>query len=157
MSDIITDYGYKSPTYRALTSTEARGVNVWAYNFNQTPTCSWHQTIPNDPEILQLLGLTHTAEIPYIFSLINHLPVGGSTGSTNSNGNCSFNNAEVAISQFMERAWTTLARDKRPAHMHVWPRWNRQSSLGVQIKNLIEISEINYSNCAFWDNMSSSL
>ncbi|KAL7907380.1 Alpha/Beta hydrolase protein [Trichoderma velutinum] len=157
MSEIITDYGYKCPTYRALKATEARGVDVWAYNFNHTPTCSWYQAIPKDPEILQLLGPTHTAEIPYIFSLISHLPLSGTPDSTISNGNCSFDNAEVAISQFMEQAWTTLARDKRPAHEHVWPRWNGQSHRGVEIKNLIETSEMDYSNCAFWDDISSEL
>lgn len=157
MSDIITDYGYKCPTYRALKATEARGVNVWAYNFNHTPTCSWYQAIPNDPEILQLLGPTHTAEIPYVFSLTNHLPLSGSPSSTSGNGNCSFDHAEIAISQFMERAWTALAKDKRPALTHVWPKWNRNSYTGIHIENLIEISELDYSNCAFWDKISNRM
>ncbi|KAH0527288.1 hypothetical protein TsFJ059_002305 [Trichoderma semiorbis] len=154
MSDIITDYGYKCPTFRALKATEARGVNVWAYNFNHTPTCSWYQAIPNDPEILQLLGPTHTAEIPYVFGLTNHLPLSGSPGSRSGNGNCSFDNAEIVISQFMEHAWTTMANDKRPTLTHVWPKWNRNSNTGIQITDLIEISEMDYGNCAFWDNIS---
>ncbi|PKK48977.1 hypothetical protein CI102_4152 [Trichoderma harzianum] len=154
MSDIITDYGYRCPTFRALKATEARGVNVWAYNFNHTPTCSWYQAIPNDPEILQLLGPTHTAEIPYVFGLTNHLPLSGSPSSRSGNGNCSFDNAEIVISQFMEHAWTTMANDKRPTLTHVWPKWNRNSYTGIQIKDLIEISEMDYRNCAFWDNIS---
>jgi carboxylesterase type B len=157
MSDIITDYGYKCPTYRALKATEARGVNVWAYNFNHTPTCSWYQAIPSDPEILHLLGPTHTAEIPYIFSLTNHLPLSGSPGSTSGNGNCSFNNAEIAISQFMEHAWTALAKDKRPTQTHIWPRWSKSSQAGIQIKDVIQVSEMDYTNCAFWDNINSRM
>lgn len=77
MSTVITEYAYHCLVSRALRSTASNKIPVWAYNFAHTPSCAWYEGIPTNPQSMQVFGLTHIAEIPFIFDLTSHLPPAG--------------------------------------------------------------------------------
>ena len=141
MTTVITDYAYKCPAYRALQGAAANGVDAWAYNFNHTPSCAWYSGIP--PVALELLGATHTSEIPFVFGWTSGLPKPG--------GSCNFTTAEVDISNFMVGAWTSMAATGRPANNDVWPAWSANGSKGITVSESVAGGSLDYSECEFWD------
>lgn len=143
MTTVITDYAYKCPAYRALQKAAANGIDAWAYNFNHTPSCAWYSGIPESAEALELLGATHTSEIPFVLGWTSDLPRPG--------GSCNFTAPEVAISEFMLRAWTSMAADGRPANSSVWPAWTANGSTGITVSESVTAGSLDYSECEFWD------
>jgi carboxylesterase type B len=143
MTTVITDYAYKCPAYRALRKAAANGVDAWAYNFNHTPSCAWYSGIPNSPVVLKLLGATHTSEIPFVF--------GWTSGLARPDGSCNFTATEVAISDFMLEAWTSMAASGRPANSSVWPAWTANGSKGITVSESVTAGSLDYSECEFWD------
>jgi carboxylesterase type B len=143
MTTVITDYSYKCPAYRALQKAAANGIDAWAFSFNHTPSCSWYSSIPNSAEALKLLGATHTSEIPFVFGWTNSMP--------RPNGSCNFTAAEVAISDFMLEAWTSMAANGRPANSSMWPAWSANGSHGITIGDSVTAGALDYTECDFWD------
>jgi carboxylesterase type B len=143
MTTVITDYAYKCPAYRALQKASDNGINAWAYNFNHTPSCAWYSGIPNSPLVLELLGATHTSEIPFVFGWTNGLP--------RPDGSCNFTAREVGISNFMMEAWTSMAASGRPANSSVWPAWSAGGGKGITVGETVVAGSLDYSECEFWD------
>ena len=110
-----------------------------------TPSCPWYNNFPYEPTIRQLLGSTHTAEIPFIFGEVDNLPLPA--------GNCSFTSSEKAISMFMKGAWTSFSATGNPATS--WPRWN--GSAGINIGQTIQAGTVDYSSCQLWDEVDAAI
>jgi carboxylesterase type B len=146
ISTVITYNAYFCPTRLALLATLNSSVPVWNYYDAHTPACGWEPGLGGPS--LQLLGPTHTSEIPFVFGQLTNLPL--------PNGTCSFNVQEVAISKVLTSAWTSMAETGSPdGGIGVlggpWPRWNGTGSQGLLIGNASAIGYINYTICDFWD------
>ena len=139
MSSVITDYAYKCPAHRGALLASQRGVPVYTYAFNHTPSCSWEPSIPL--QVLPLLGATHTAEIPFVFGNVDSLPL--------PNGNCSFNAAEKAISAHLIQAWTAMAATGAPNTSDVqWPLFTVNGTQGVNVNATdVFVGMVDYSIC----------
>ena len=149
MTTVITDYAWKCPTYRALQKAAANGVDAWAFSFNHTPSCRWLSKTPNYPQTLELLGATHTAEIPFVLGWTSDMP--------RPDGTCNFTAAEVAISDFMIGAWTSMAANGQPANSSLWPAWTASRSEGITISDSVFAGPLNFSQCAFWDKIDAAV
>lgn len=145
MTTIITDFAYKCPNYRALKIAANKGINAWAYSFNHTSSCAWGFDVPQSAEVLEILGATHTGEIPYVFGQTRELP--------RPDGNCSFTKAENAISDFMIEAWTSMAANGRPSDSRQWPAWTLSGSEGITVNDVVISGPLDFSGCEFWDKM----
>jgi carboxylesterase type B len=143
MSTIITDFYFKCPAYRALKGAADKNVTVFSYRFNHTPGCSWLPGIPQDKQLLGALGATHLAEIPFVFGVKNNLPP--------PTGNCSFTPQEVSISDFMVKAWTSMASRQVPGPETIWPAWIPKKSEGVIFDGIPSVGYQDYKACNFWD------
>ena len=142
LSTIITEYLYRCPAHHALLKATGRGIPVWTYYFNHTPTCPWFTQMPK--ESLPLLGPTHTSEIAFVFGETDHLPF--------PSGNCSFTPAEKQISRFLEGSWTRMSRGQAPVeNSKTWPMWKPDVSHGIVIDDDVHVGEVDYSVCEFWD------
>jgi carboxylesterase type B len=147
MSYIYTIVEYFCPARSALEATSKAGVPGWTYRFAHQPTCGWYMGIDSE-EALEVLGATHTAEIPYVFSQLTHLPP--------PNGTCNFNAQEIAISEAMVSAWTSMAVHGNPNSASgiiggPWPQFSVNSSMGLLVENTTSIGYVNYTQCDFWD------
>ncbi|KAL9085456.1 MAG: hypothetical protein Q9165_007606 [Trypethelium subeluteriae] len=139
MSIVVRDYTFRCPAYRGASLAAARGVPVWTYIFNQTPSCPWAEGQPSDS--LRLLGASHTAEIAFVFGEVSGLP--------QPNGNCSFDEGERNISAYMQSSWTNMARNASPGD---WPNFSPNSTLGINFQDdAIMPGPVDYTMCTFWD------
>ncbi|KAF2233465.1 carboxylesterase type b [Viridothelium virens] len=139
MSIVVRDYTFRCPACRGASLAAAKGLPVWTYIFNQTPSCPWAEGQPSDS--LRLLGASHTAEIPFVFGEVSGLP--------QPNGHCSFTEGERNISAYMQNAWTNLTRNATPGD---WPDFSPNSTLGVTFQDgSIILGPVDYTMCTFWD------
>ena len=141
----MRDFTFRCSAYRGASLAVAKGLPVWTYSFNQTPSCAWDQG--QTAQELKILGATHTAEIPYVFGEVAGLPL--------PSGNCSFTAVESNISNFMESAWTSMAGNAMPGDG--WPGFSPNSSLGINFQDGVMPGVVDYSMCAFWDKISPAI
>ena len=141
MSIVYTEASYKCPAYRGLKKAVAKGVDAWAYINNHTNSCPWLEGIPDTQQILDIYGPTHTGEIPFVFGQTRNLP--------RPNGNCTFNEAEISISEFMLGAWTSMAAVGQPANSSKWPVWTPERSEGITIQDDVVPGFLNFTECEF--------
>ncbi|KAI1384755.1 alpha/beta-hydrolase [Hypoxylon trugodes] len=147
METVLTEVSYKCPSYRALLQAEKNDMPVWSYRFDHVPSCPWFLGI--DTSYLPLLGVTHSSEIPFVFNFTSALPP--------PNGNCTFTSSEQIISRNMSRAWTNMAETGQPGDEGVWPVWTSGESTGVVIGDAVNVGVVNYTSCAFWDQVNADL
>ena len=139
---VLTESSFKCPAYRGLTGAIANGIPAFTYSFNHTPSCSWESGIPQDA--LDILGPTHTAELPFVFANLFDLPL--------PNGTCNMTTSEQSISANMVSAWSAMAVDGNPSSERLqWPAFDLQDSLGINVRNTTIVGSIDYSSCSFWD------
>lgn len=155
ISTVITDSSYFCPTRRALEATIKAGKPVWTYPSAHTPTCGWEPDISgsNAGLLLELLGPTHTSEIPLVFSQLTNLPL--------PNGTCSLDAQEIEISKVPVSAWTSMAATGTPGHGasirgEPWPQYNANESNGLLISNFSSVGYANYTVCEFWDKIAAA-
>lgn len=155
MSAVIGDLNYICTAYRGLNMSCSRGnVRVWTYNFAHTPHCPW---VPNlSEQTVQIIGPTHTAEIPFVMGHIMPGP------------NCTMTSDERSLSDFLMSAWTNMAINGEPTtpdSPFSWPEFtSSQESLGINIGNNANTSSailvpgrVDYTACAFWDQVNQVL
>ena len=96
---------------------------------------------------MKLVGATHAAEIPFVFGNMHDLPL--------PNGTCQMTPDDLAISEFMKQAWTTMAASQKPtSEVESWPAYqNAQNSTGINILNSSVAGYVNYTVCQLWDTM----
>ena len=142
---VSTDYEYKCPAYRGLSRAVQKGIPVWTYLYNHTLSCAWWPAIPQNQSVLQLLGPTHTMEIPLVFGNMYDLPLPG--------GHCNLTDAEHEISDTLIAAWSSMAANADPGQGGAlpWPKWEASTSQGLVINNSSEVGVVDYSVCQFWD------
>jgi hypothetical protein len=153
-SGVLTDYAFTCPAHRALLKQTAKGIPAWTYVFDQSPTCEWISFAgSSDPQYLELLGATHTAEIPYVFSNVNNLPL--------PNGTCNFSSADRDISAMLVSAWTSMAEYGNPnaGGAVSWPVFDANSSQGLLIGgNTTSVGYVDYSICTdLWDQINAEI
>lgn len=141
ISRVVTHYTFRCPTRRFLRQAVQDGVvPVYTYSFNHTLTCPWYPTIPNIA--LELLGSTHTAEIPFVF--------GGTSSMPRPNGTCNLTAGEMALSTKMLGAWDNMAANATPGGD--WPRYDSNSTMGINVVgDDFTAGVVDYSMCDFWD------
>jgi carboxylesterase type B len=146
---IATDYPYICRAYRAMATATRRGIPAYAYIWGQEPTCPWYSAIGTNKEVLQLLGATHTAELPYVFNNTNNLP--------GPDGNCSLNGFEKQIAGDIVEAYTSMAETRAPDKFGSfnWPAFSNSkpfNSTGLVVGNgTVKVGPIDFSACKFWD------
>lgn len=148
MSSVLTNYPFTCTAHRALLKQAAKDIPVWTYLFDQPPTCEWISFVgSDDPEYLQVLGATHTSEIPYVFNNVNNLPL--------PNGRCNFSSADKDISALLVSAWTSMAEYGNPnaGGAISWPVFNANTSQGLLIGgNTTSVGYVDYTLCTeLWD------
>ncbi len=156
MNAVFTEYIFLCPTYRALQNAVARGIDVYTYSFNHTPSCSWISGTSLSPAQINFLGPTHTSEIPFVFGLTENLPP--------PSGTCNFTTAENGISAFMLGAWTSMAATAQPGGSPKWPKWPKWTNgtgagagEGVLVNAGVSIGVVDYSSCDFWDSIDATI
>jgi hypothetical protein len=147
ISTVYTISEYLCSMRRAVNATIKAGVPAYTYLFSHTPSCGWEPDL-DSARALALLGPTHSAEIPFVFNHLTNLPP--------PNGTCSFNEKEIAISNALVSAWTSMAASGNPdAALGIadgpWPQWDASASKGLLIGNLTEVGFINFTQCELWD------
>lgn len=143
ISTVMADAAYTCPAYRGLNQAVSNGVSAYAYFFTHSPTCSWYQSLPQ--AAVQILGATHTAEIPFVLGNTHHLPL--------PNGTCNMTTSEITISSFLTNAWTSMAAIQKPTtDPKDWPAYQGpNNTFGVTILNSTVAGVINYTRCELWD------
>lgn len=141
MTTVITDSSYKCPAYRGLKRALDKNIPVWAYEFDHVPFCSWSPSLPQ--AVVQLLGPTHTAEIPFVFGNLGHEP--------RPNGTCNGTVSERVISEAMMQAWRGMAAFGSPAVRNSWPQYDQKHGQGWLINQDIAIKRIEFDNCDLWE------
>lgn len=130
------------PAFRALTSS-ANTAPVYTYLFNHTLTCPWLPFIA--PGAVDLLGPAHTSELPFVFGQVRRLPFGA--------GPCDLTGGEVALSAYVQAAWTSMAEAGNPGAG--WAEFAGGSTLGVVLDDVPSPGVVDYSECAFWEELKS--
>lgn len=153
ISTVYAVASYFCPARRGLNATINSGVPAWTYRFAHTPTCGWEPGI-NSEQALELLGPTHTSEIPFVFAQLNNLPP--------RHGTCSFDEREVAISRALVSAWTSMAASGNPDGAvgiteGLWPKFNLAQSKGLLIRNFTSVGYINFTPCELWDKVNAEI
>jgi para-nitrobenzyl esterase len=154
ISYIYTSVAYYCPSRRALEATVRAGIPAWGYIFAHSPSCSWISVVTTS-EALQLLGATHTSELPFVFSQLTYLP--------EPNGTCSFSAQEDAISRAMVAAWTAMASNGNPNGENnapgitgaPWPQFNATAPSGLLVGDTASIGLLNYTQCDLFDQINS--
>jgi len=142
ISTLVT---FRCPARRIMRT--AAPLPVWTYSFNHTLTCAWYPNIPNNPQILALLGSTHTAELPFVFGQTTNMPP--------PSGNCSLTDKEKDLSTIMRTAWDGMAADGKPGVD--WPIWTQEESMGINVVgDTWGSGKVDYSMCDFWDKLDAS-
>jgi carboxylesterase type B len=153
ISYIFTQVNFYYPSRRFVEATVQADIPAWAYIFAHQPTCGWSSGI-NKASTLELLGATHTSEIPFVFGELTNLPA--------PNGTCAFTTQEDAISNAMVTAWTAMASYGNPNGLSssnsylfgtTWPQFNTSASLGMLVTNTTSIAYLNYTQCDLLDSI----
>ena len=131
----------RCPAYRGARSAAKAGVPVWNYYFDHAPNCTWEAGIPQ--LAVPLLRAAHTAEIPFVFGDTTNLP--------HPNGTCNMTVDEVALSHFLNNAWTHMAIDATPGNNKTWPQYTAQEPTGLLIQNKTSPYAVNATVCKLWD------
>ncbi|KXH49828.1 hypothetical protein CSIM01_03965 [Colletotrichum simmondsii] len=147
ISYIVTQASFGCPSYRTLRATINAGTPAFAYCFSHTPSCPWisidGESFPTS-ELAPFFGSTHTAELPFVFGNLQNQPFG--------NGTCQATLAERKISHTIIEAWTAMAAEGNPATMQQqWPGFSEGSHQGLRIENGTFVTQLNFSECQFWD------
>lgn len=148
ISKVLGDSAFFCPSYRGLNTAAAKHVPVWTYLFAHDSHCGW---IPQESQgTVELLGATHTAEIPFMLGMESDLPT--------PNGSCQMTPIEKDISGFMNHAWTAMAAHQSPTNDNdSWPAYqSSESSLGINILNATAPGYVNYTVCKLWDAIDAS-
>lgn len=153
VTHVTTTISYTCQSYKTLRAAIAAGSPTYAYRFNHTPTCPWlwygGQPAPN-PDLLELYGSTHTADLPFVFSNLDNLPWG--------NGTCDLTMKERELSKTLVTAWTRMADKGNPSTLsHPWPRFDICETKGVFIDRGVKVEKLDISECQFWDDVWASL
>lgn len=138
IDDIYTSSVIHCPAFNALTSS-ANTAPVYTFLFNHTVTCPWVPFIA--PDVVELLGPTHTSELAFVFGQVRQLPFG--------TGSCNLTDEEVALSASMQAAWTNMAEAENPGPD--WAEFAESSTLGVVFNDVPGNGIVDYSECAFWE------
>ncbi|KAF3922651.1 Acetylcholinesterase [Orbilia brochopaga] len=144
-AQIVTDWQWRCPAYRGLVRAMEKGIPVWTYIFDLTPSCA---SVPGLSDIeAELLGPTHAFDIPFVLAHTSNLPP--------PNGTCQFDDTEVQVSQTLVDAWTELASMGNVSiDAFQWPQFNNDTWMGVYIGNegaVVRSLQANYSVCEFWN------
>ncbi|KAI9744274.1 MAG: hypothetical protein M1818_002426 [Claussenomyces sp. TS43310] len=147
---VVTEVEFTCQAYRALQTAAKKGVPVWTYLSDLTPTCPWYAGMSADS--LSSLGPTHTSEIPLVFGNLYNLPL--------PDGTCNLTVAEQEVSATLISAWTSMAASGQPSPEGglFWPGYNASQSYhaqGLKIGNSTTTGVIDYSACEFWDSINS--
>lgn len=130
-----------------------KGVPAWAYLSNHTLSCPWVSVVKNESEV-EILGPTHTSEIPLVFGNLNNLPL--------PNGTYNLNPAESDTSDYLMSAWTSMADKGNPnannggKNIPEWPVFDYEptKSPGIMIQDDgIAVANINYTSCQIWNTL----
>ena len=142
LSTILTDQSFKCPAYRALNRAVEKGIPVWTYLFEHTLSCQWLPQLP--AKAVPIVGGTNTAEIPFIFGNLDHLP--------GANGTCNLTAREMEISRVLINAYTSLASTGNASNSAFnWPEYKIAQSLGINVNSSVTTGVVDYSMCSFWD------
>lgn len=142
IDDVYTSSVIHCAAFNALTSS-ANTAPVYTFLFNHTVTCPWVPFIA--PDALELLGPTHTSELAFVFGQVRQLPFG--------TGSCDLTDEEVALSAYIQAAWTNMAEAGDPGPY--WAKFNERSTLGVVFNDVPVPGIVDYSECAFWEGLKS--
>ena len=132
---------YVCPAGRGLATAAAHGTPVFTYRWAHVPSCPWLSFVPV-PQTPRL-GATHTAEVPFVFGILD--------GLVPPNGTCDLTEGEHALGAFFSGAFTRMAATQMPGDAEDWPAWMPDASLGVNIANTSSPGKVDYSACALWD------
>lgn len=148
---VFTDYAYKCPAHRALLKADQNGIDTWSYIWGHQPSCAWYSSIPNNPQVLQILNATHTAELPFVWSNLDNLPL--------PNGTCNLTSFERELSADIVAAWTSMAANGSPDPGKVqWPAFRHSSPDGLIVgNNSITTGRLDYTACEFWDQINDGI
>lgn len=155
MTAIWTHASYTCSAQRGLKGAKAKGIPAYAYLWDVAPSCPWSSQFGrgNDAQILKLLSVTHTSEIPFIFRNTNHLPP--------PNGTCSLSSSQKNISDAVSSAWTAMAMAQSPESPllpGVWPTYSSNGTKGlVAAPEGVDITDIDYSFCKLWDGINEAM
>ena len=130
IATVMTEAMFYCPAYQALLKAQSNNIPVYTYLNSHTPSC------PAVP--LPVPGATHSTELPYVF---------GNAGT------CNFTAQEKAISGELIAAWSAMASMGNPSPEGglQWPRWDNNTSKGLNIVNATSVGVVDYSRCGFWD------
>jgi carboxylesterase type B len=106
-------------------------------------------SVPDVPFVHSFLGATHTAELPFVFGVLDGLPAPG--------GNCSSTVDESQVSKQIISSWDSMAAVSSPGAQ--WPRYlgGNQGKGMLYLANETVVGEIDYSVCPFWDEIREEL
>jgi para-nitrobenzyl esterase len=157
MRTIWTHASYTCSAYRGLVKAREKGIPAYAFLWDVSPSCPWQSQLgalaQQNPKIMQLLGATHTSEIPYIFRNMDHLPA--------PNGTCAFSTTEKKIGDQMASAWTAMANfqsPRSPLLPESWPQFESNRTEGMMVSNDgISFGIIDYSPCELWNEITAAL
>jgi para-nitrobenzyl esterase len=128
----VTDAFFTCPSRRALRAAAAsQSEPVYRYLFSHA-----YSSGPKAGD-----GAYHTAEIPYVFGTFGSIPYTPTTG-------------EAALSQQMQRFWTSFAASGNPNGTagSSWSRYDPIADSAIQLDvPLGTTSRIDASGCDFWD------
>lgn len=142
IDDIYTSSVIHCAAFDALTSS-ANTAPVYTFVFNHTLTCPWLPFIA--PDAVELLGPAHTSELPFVFGQVRQLPFG--------TGSCDLTDEEVALSAYIQAAWTSMAEAGNPGPD--WTEFAETSMRGVVLNDVPVPGMVDYSACAFWEEIKS--
>lgn len=155
MSVVITDYDYKCSAYQGALVTSQNGVSSWTYEFTHNSSCPWldTQTLLTQKmgiswsAMTEIVGATHTSEIPYLFGNLYNQPM--------QSGSCNATKSELQLSAQMRSLWTAMAKNGAPSTDTIdWPQFQKQSNgfltPGVTFENSTVSGTIDYSVCELW-------
>ncbi|KAK2612594.1 hypothetical protein QQS21_001366 [Conoideocrella luteorostrata] len=149
VTHIVTTAGYICQSYKTLRAAMAAGSPAYAYRFNHTLSCPWlvqNGTSIPPPQLKDVFGSAHTAEIPLVFANLDKQPF--------QQGNCSANSGERELSRTLVAAWTAIAANQSPATpQQAWPRFDKCKSEGIYIQDKAEVAKLDVSECKFWDDI----
>lgn len=147
MTAIATDVEYRCPAFNGAVKAAAHGTPSWAYEFAHAPSCSWYAPIKQ--AYLPFLGATHTAEIPFVFNTTENMPP--------PDGSCALGPREVKMARAVSRAWTDMAERGTPGSEDFWPMFSNDTMEGVRMKDKVRVHKLDYSSCAFWNEIQREL
>ncbi|OAG06690.1 alpha/beta-hydrolase [Paraphaeosphaeria sporulosa] len=148
MTAIWTHSSYTCSAQRGLKKATENGVPAYAYSWGVAPSCPWSSQFNGvGSQVLQLLSVTHSSEIPFVFRNTEHLPL--------PNGTCSLSNTENTIGDAVSSAWAAMASGQSPNTPLIsdtWPTFSSNGTKGlIATAKGVTIGDIDYSFCKLWD------